>query len=300
MPPKQKTPEGELTVAEIRKLIRAHNILTKIKLPTKLDRDGVIAFLKKNKFEVDHKNERLIDKSPNRGKSISLGTAKVITKPKPKTEAQVKATAEKKVKKELKEKLKSEKPTPTFNPKDVKVVGVKGEKKPKPAPKKPKPAPKKLGKSIQEDIQGGVELNEDFKPMGKDRCKLFIYVSKQIIKADKDNFKKVRIYTNAEEPNDLSNFGSSLAMGEKARPTPLLKLFDFMTQINRWEDTMREIRKDCGVQEAIFVETAYDILYRRFDLIKERIMKQNPKLKGLDKFVKKPKKIDYLYYSGKD
>ena len=76
--------KGELTAAEIRKLIRGHNILMKIKLPTKLTRDGVIEFLKKNKFEVDHKNERLIDKSPNRGKSLSLGTAKVLTKPKPK------------------------------------------------------------------------------------------------------------------------------------------------------------------------------------------------------------------------
>tara|TARA_R110000796_G_C14553406_1_gene434109 strand:+ start:442 stop:855 length:414 start_codon:yes stop_codon:yes gene_type:complete len=116
MPPKQKTPEGELTVAEIRKLIRAHNILTKIKLPTKLDRDGVIAFLKKNKFEVDHKNERLIDKSPNRGKSISLGTAKVITKTKPKTEEQKKTTADKKVKKATDTKEKEDK---------IKAEGVK-------------------------------------------------------------------------------------------------------------------------------------------------------------------------------
>ena len=113
--------KGELTAQEIRKLIRAHNIVVKIKLPPKLDRDGLIAFLKANKFEVDHENERLIDKSPNRGKSLSLGTAKVLTKPKPKTKTQ-------KEKKDLKEKLKSEKPTPTFNPKDVKVVGVKGEK----------------------------------------------------------------------------------------------------------------------------------------------------------------------------
>ena len=153
---------------------------------------------------------------------------------------------------------------------------------------------KKLGKSIQEKIQEGVELNEDLGPMGKDSCKLFIYVSKQIIKADKDNFKKVRIYTNEEEPNRLSNFGR---LGE-LKATPLLKLFYFMT--DDWEDTMKDIRKDCGVQEAIFVETAYDILYRRYDLIKETIMKQNPKLKGIDEFVKKPKKIDYLYYEPKN
>lgn len=116
MPPKQKTPKGELTAAEIRKLIRAHNIVVKIKLPPKLDRDGLIAFLKKNKFEVDHKNERLIDKSPERGKSTSLGTAKVLTKPKPKTEAQVKAAAEKKAKKATDTKEKEDK---------IKALGVK-------------------------------------------------------------------------------------------------------------------------------------------------------------------------------
>ena len=76
--------KGELTAAEIRKLIRAHNIVKIIKLPPKLDRDGLIAFLKANRFVIDHENERLIDKSPNRGRSLSLKTAKMITKPKPK------------------------------------------------------------------------------------------------------------------------------------------------------------------------------------------------------------------------
>ena len=69
--------KGELTAAEIRKLIRAHNIVKIIKLPPKLDRDGLIAFLKANRFVIDHENERLIDKSPNRGRSLSLKTAKI-------------------------------------------------------------------------------------------------------------------------------------------------------------------------------------------------------------------------------
>ncbi len=174
---------------------------------------------------------------------------------------------------------------------------------------------KKLGKSIQEKIKEGVELNIDnTRPtMRKDKCKLFIYASKQIIKADKDNFKKVRITENM--PTELSEYGSDLLYNlyrppgggpwRKASPVsyitdPLLILFYFMTRMLRSEDTMKDIRKDCGVQEAIFVETAYDILYRRYDLIEERIMKQNPKLKGLDQFVKKPKKIDYLYYEPKN
>lgn len=110
MPIKRGANKGELTAAEIRKLIRAHNIVVKIKLPPKLDRDGLIAFLKANKFEVDHKNERLIDKSPNRGKSISLGTAKVLTKPKPK-------------------KAKKEAPAPAPAPEETEVLQLEDETK---------------------------------------------------------------------------------------------------------------------------------------------------------------------------
>jgi thiol:disulfide interchange protein len=99
-----KVPKGELTGAEIRKLIRGHNKLTNIKVPTGLDRDGLIKFLKSKKFEVDHKNKRLIDKSPARGKSVSLETAKAITKPKPKTALQKQKAEEAKAEKAEKKK----------------------------------------------------------------------------------------------------------------------------------------------------------------------------------------------------
>jgi hypothetical protein len=104
-----KTPKGELTATEIRKLIRGHNKLVNIKLPAGLDRDGLIKFLKSKRFEVDHVNKRLIDKSPERGKSVSLETAKAITKPKPKTALQTqKATESKAEKEEMKKKQERE------------------------------------------------------------------------------------------------------------------------------------------------------------------------------------------------
>lgn len=100
-----KVPKGELTSTEIRKLIRGHNKLVNIKVPAGLDRDGLIKFLKSKRFEVDHKNKRLIDKSPARGKSVSLETAKAITKPKPKTALQKQKAEEAKASKaEMKKK----------------------------------------------------------------------------------------------------------------------------------------------------------------------------------------------------
>lgn len=145
-----KVPKGELTGAEIRKLIRGHNKLTNIKVPTGLDRDGLIKFLKSKKFEVDHKNKRLIDKAPRRGKSVSLETAKAITKPKPKTALQKQkaeeAKAEKAEKKKKEERMirkkavEEEKKRAKPKPKTASIAV--GTETPKPAPK-PKAEPKK-------------------------------------------------------------------------------------------------------------------------------------------------------------
>jgi hypothetical protein len=84
MPYKTGEFKGELTSAEIRKLIRGHNKMSNIKVPKGLDRNGLIKWLKGRKFEVDHKNQRLVDKAPARGKITTLATAEVITKRKPK------------------------------------------------------------------------------------------------------------------------------------------------------------------------------------------------------------------------
>lgn len=104
MPYKTGKLKGQLTTAEIRKLIRGHNKLVNIKVPTGIDRDGLIAFLKRKNFDIDHENQRLIDKAPARGKSISLDTAKYITRPKPKTELQEQKTQERKEAREAKKK----------------------------------------------------------------------------------------------------------------------------------------------------------------------------------------------------
>lgn len=54
--------KGELTAAEIRKLIRAHNKLSQIKIPPKTDRDGLIKLITDRGLRIDHKNAKLVGK----------------------------------------------------------------------------------------------------------------------------------------------------------------------------------------------------------------------------------------------
>tara|TARA_R110000824_G_scaffold33208_1_gene106551 strand:+ start:734 stop:1741 length:1008 start_codon:yes stop_codon:yes gene_type:complete len=168
---------GELSGPEIRVLIRGHNKMSQIKVPPGLDRDGLIKFLKSKKYTVDHKNKRLVDTTT--GRITTLSTAKTITKPKPKTDEQKAAT---KAKKDMKAKVTKDKEDAIkaegvkqgaalqkvvskrvkakalakedevrpkekvgkvkFDPKKVKVIGVKGSTKPK---KKEDAAEKKSG-----------------------------------------------------------------------------------------------------------------------------------------------------------
>lgn len=313
MPYKKGSLKGQLTTAEIRKLISAHNKLSKITIPPRSTRDTIMKIISKAGFRVNH-GEQKLEQTKATKKDISLEKAKETTKRIPKTEEQKKKATERKQEKQVqkekelklakkegvkefkKKKAEAQKKKP--EPKKKTTMGTQTDEKPK-----PKPKPNKIPKSLKEDIEDSPELEETglgtSMNMGKARCKLFIYVSKKIIQADKDNFKKVRIFTDNEMPNDLSNFGGSLKFGLRFKPSPLLRLYDFILQIDRWKDTMKRIRQECGVQEAIFVETAYDILYRRYDEIKEAILKQNKKVdkKELEDFIKKPKKIDYLFFN---
>ena len=95
MAPKSKTPEGELTAPELRKLIRAHNILSKITIPKGTDRGGLIKLIEGKNYVVDHGNKAIKPKQ-QRGKQITLKKAEELTKPKPVSDAVKKKRAEKK------------------------------------------------------------------------------------------------------------------------------------------------------------------------------------------------------------
>jgi hypothetical protein len=186
MPYKSGEFKGELTTAEIRKLIRGHNKLVNIKVPAGLDRNGLIAFLKRKNFDIDHENQRLIDKAERRGKSISLDTAKSITKPKPKTELEKQKTQERKEAREAKKKKEA---------REIKKQAIKEEKarskpKAKPKPKtatietqtekpKPKKQPKKQPKKKVLAIQDKDDFSQEVKAQ---RCANAVAHAESIIR----------------------------------------------------------------------------------------------------------------------
>jgi len=90
-----KTPAGEMTAPELRKLIRAHNILSKIVIPKGTDREGLIKLIEGKNYKVDHK-DKVIRPKQQRGKQITLKKAEELTKPKPVSEEVKKKRAEKK------------------------------------------------------------------------------------------------------------------------------------------------------------------------------------------------------------
>ena len=353
-----------LTVSEIRKLIKAHNVLTKITIPKGATRNDLIKLVEKKGYKVDHENKKISRKVDGKPETITLKGAEVIGKPKEKTALQKQKAAEKKeekavaqkkkerelkkeaVKKATKDMVPKTKPPkkigakpvpqkkpakkedevrptskpgrPRVDPSKIKVIQPKKKEEPKKkkekkkyategakkigeaikakkaAEKKAKEAPKKLKKDLQEDIQGGIELESTEAPMTKQRCKDWIYVSKKLIQADKDNFKKVRLF-DKDVSSDVDSFGRSFKT-----PTQLLKIYDFMSMWTRWSNTADRIRKLCGVQEALFAETAYDILFNKWDKIKDAIVKQNIKKNpDIESKLKKPKQIEYQYYEPK-
>ncbi len=95
MAPKNKVPAGEMTGPELRKLIRAHNILSKIVIPKGTDRQGLIKLIEGKNYKVDHV-KKVIRPKQQRGKQITLKKAEELTKPKPVSEEVKKKRAEKK------------------------------------------------------------------------------------------------------------------------------------------------------------------------------------------------------------
>jgi myosin heavy subunit len=107
MPYKTGKLKGQLTTAEIRKLVKAHNKLTDIVIPPKSSRDDIIKIVNKAGYNIDHEKQLLKPRvEMQRKKTISLKKAETITKPKPKTELQKQKMAEKKAEKEEQEKKK--------------------------------------------------------------------------------------------------------------------------------------------------------------------------------------------------
>ena len=55
--------KGELTNAELRRLVSAHNKLNKIIIPKGSNRDDIIKLIKDKGYTIDHKNQKIISKT---------------------------------------------------------------------------------------------------------------------------------------------------------------------------------------------------------------------------------------------
>tara|TARA_R110000822_G_scaffold115680_1_gene247503 strand:+ start:44 stop:1132 length:1089 start_codon:yes stop_codon:yes gene_type:complete len=108
MPPKIKTPDGEMNATQLRKLIRGHNILVTIKIPKGTDRLGLIKLIEGKGYKVDHKKKALIDAKKDRPRrpQVTLKNAVELTISKPKTLLQKNKQLEKKEAKIVEDKKK--------------------------------------------------------------------------------------------------------------------------------------------------------------------------------------------------
>ena len=134
--------KGQLTTAEIRKLISAHNKLSKITIPPKSKRDDILKILKDNGFSVNHERQRLEQIKVQR-KNVDLEQAKEITKRKPRAKPVPKPKPKPEpLPKEDEVRPKEKVGRPKVDPKKIQVI--------KPKPKEEKPKPKKKVLAIED------------------------------------------------------------------------------------------------------------------------------------------------------
>jgi hypothetical protein len=146
---------AKLTSAEIRKLIKAHNIEATVKIPTGLKQDELEKFVESKGFKINH-DEKSISKG---GKKITLEQAEKVTAPKAKTALQKQKAAEKKeekvvVQKKKERELKKEavkKATKDMVPKTKppQKIGAKPVPEKKEKKKFPTEGAKKVGEAIK-------------------------------------------------------------------------------------------------------------------------------------------------------
>lgn len=167
MPYKKGSLKGQLTTAEIRKLISAHNKLSKITIPPRSTRDDIMKIISKAGFRVNHEQQKLEQTTATK-KDISLEKAKDITKRVPKTEEQKKKAKErmekKKVEKEKELKLAKKEGVKEF--KQKKAEAEKKKQVPKPV-EKPKKKTSTIGTQTEKPKKEKVLQIEDKKKTDK-------------------------------------------------------------------------------------------------------------------------------------
>ena len=129
----------ELTLSEIRKLVRAHNVLASIKIPPNSTRAQIISLITKKGFDINHEKKKLVPRRSPDKRIISLTMADKVLRKKEKTDVQKQKAVESKAKKD-EAKAKELKLARKEGVKEFKQKKAEATKKP--AQKKPTPKPK--------------------------------------------------------------------------------------------------------------------------------------------------------------
>lgn len=171
---KAGTLKGEITTSEIRKLIRAHNKASSIKIPPKSSRENIVGILKKAGYVVNHEKAELRPVPNGKVQKLKVISQKTIAeelpKPKPLTEEQKKQRQQAKQKKAgEKAFLKAVIPKPPSVSKPSKGIKV-GKPPPKKEKKEKKKFPTEGAKKIGEAIKAKAKANAEAKAEAKKKA----------------------------------------------------------------------------------------------------------------------------------
>jgi len=185
-----------LSKAELRKLIRAHNVLSKITVPKGASLDDMVKLVEKAGYKVNHEKKRL-DAQVKRGKQITLKQAEEITAPKPKTTLQKQKAQEKKEEKAVEQKKKE---------REIRKTAVAEEKK-------------RQGKMPKKDI--------------KDKTQSISKVEKKKMppKITAEQMKSIKVIERKEKRQIIITEGEKGKAPEKETKVPIDKLFDRVVSI---------------------------------------------------------------------
>ncbi len=129
--------KGEITTAEIRKLIRAHNKASDIKIPPKSSREDIVGILKNAGYSVNHEKAELRPVSKGKVQKLKVISQKTIAEelPKPKTKLEKQKAKEEKEEKNIQKKKQERTERKSIVQKALKQQEKTISKKTKPKPK---------------------------------------------------------------------------------------------------------------------------------------------------------------------
>jgi len=216
---------GKLTITELRRMVRAHNILTRIKIPPKSTRDEIIKIIEGRGFKVDHKKQMISDSRKDRPRrpKITLKEATEMTKTKPLSEE------EKKKRDEKKRKKKGEK---AFLKKVIPA--------PPPVKKSSKPAPKVATRGIKGTVSDSASGFDKEKVLQDEKkmCMDFMDASETYIEGVEKKFSKAFVKKHGDDVALKNKLGLDFKNYEKNKAT---------------------ITRVCGVREARKYEKAHKL-----------------------------------------